>query len=100
MADYIDIRNEFDNADLLGMIEVAIIVKANSILEGTPTAEDRAWMFDVLDSLRKEANKILMLLLGGNSGLTIEQIRGVDSGNIQTKVNAIVPSLIAAKAGL
>ena len=100
MATYSEIRNLFNNSDFRNKIEVATVVYAQSIMSGTPTAAQKAWVASVLAVPVTEAVKISLAVLAANKGLTTAQILGASDSDIQTQVDIIAPILIDALAGV
>lgn len=100
MATYDELRQLFDSSDLLNKIEVAIVIAANGLLSGSPTAASKAWVVKVFSSPRSEAKKALMSVLAANSAATSAQILGASDAAIQTKVDEVVPILVDALAGV
>lgn len=99
MASYLEIRGLF-NSDLVNKVEVAVIVAANNLASGTPNTAQKAWIAHAFNSPNVEAKKALMAVLADNVGLTVDQITTADDVVVQTKVDAIVPILIDALAGV
>ena len=99
MATYTELRGLFNNSELLGKIEVATVKHASDLLDGTPTAADRAWAADVFGNPKSESKKALMAVLATNSGLDSAAIIAASDAAIQTNVDSVAPSLVQAKAG-
>jgi hypothetical protein len=96
MATYNELFSLYSDTDMINKCTVAVLIKADEILAGTPTTGDQKWAAYVSDNPVTEGRKAYRLLLAGNSGLTVAQIIGASDVTIQTKVDAVVPSLIAA----
>ncbi|MGR3220770.1 MAG: hypothetical protein ACUZ8H_13280 [Candidatus Anammoxibacter sp.] len=100
MATYTELRELFNNGDLLNKIDVAVVIAANNLINGTPAAKDTSWAANVFNMPRGEARKALMAILAENQGLTITQITGATDTAIQAKVDGIIPALVNALAGV
>ena len=100
MAKYTDLRGLFNDAELTNTVTLATLVAVNTILEGTPTAKDKAYAALLAANPQREAKKVLMFVLAANRGLTIEAIQAADDSAVQAKVNSIVLILIDALAGV
>lgn len=99
MAAYLDLRGLFSDADLSNKIDIAIIVSANDLLSGTPTASEQKWAAHVFSAPRAESQKALMAVLAKNKALTKAQIQGATDSAIQTQVDSVVDSLVIAFTG-
>lgn len=100
MATYLELRSLFSDGDLRNRVAMAMIISINTILEGTPTANDKAYAAVVTNRPGEEAKKLLMFLLAANKSATIANIQSSSDASIQTNVDAIVPVLIDALAGV
>lgn len=100
MATYVEIRNLFSDSSLLNRTGVATIVAANALLSGAPTAASKAYAAAVFQDPEGEARKVLMAVLSANKALTVAQIQGVTDANLQTAVDAVIPMLRDARAGV
>jgi len=96
MASYIEIRNLFKNSDLGNKIDVAVMIAANVLLDGTPTTSEITWAASVFANPSKEGQKALMAVLAANKDATVAQIKGATDSSIQATVDSIVPSLVSA----
>ena len=99
MATYTELRGLFADDELSNKIDIAIIVSANNLLTGTPTAAQQKWAASVFSSPRGESKKALMSVLAKNKALTIAQIQGASDAVIQTQVDSVVDSLVIAFTG-
>lgn len=100
MATYLELRNLFNDGDLINRTSVAIIVAINAKLEGTPSIADKTYAAQVLGNPQAEAKAVLMAVLAANKGVTVSAIQGSTDAALQTKVNAVVDVLIDALAGV
>ena len=103
MASYLELKGLFGNGDLIGRTEVAVIVYADTLIAGTPTTAEKAWISSAYSNTNSEAKKVLKGVLAANSGFTVDQIiASSDTGanSLQEKVDVIVPILIDALAGV
>ena len=99
MASLEEIRALFNDPGLPNKIESALVIEAAILLEGTPTANDRAWATHVVKSLKSESKAALMFVLAARKTLTPSAIAGASDSAIQLAVNTIVPELVKAHAG-
>ncbi|MEE8207351.1 MAG: hypothetical protein V3T88_00125 [Nitrosomonadaceae bacterium] len=100
MATYTELRDLFNDGDLTNKVAVALIIAVNDLLLGTPDAADRLYAARVFANPQSEARAVLMAVLAGNSSATVVQITGATDAAIQTKVDAVVPQLVDALAGV
>ena len=97
MASYTELRSLFNDSDLMERVEVAVIIAANDLAGGTPTAAQTTWIANAYSSPAGEARKALMGVLAANSGATLVNIQTASDATLQTNVDAI--ALILAAAG-
>ena len=100
MATYAEIRQLFSNSVLSEKMEVAVIIAANNLLSGTETAAQKVWAASVFANPRGEATKAMMAVLATHNALAVSQITGASDATVQTAVNAVVPTLVDAMAGV
>lgn len=100
MATYQELRSLFNDSDLMEKTEVAVVVAANNLVGGTPTTAEKAWIATVLANPSAEASKALMNVLAANKGLAVSAIQGASDSALQTQVDAVVPILVDALAGV
>ncbi len=100
MANYIDLRKLFNDADLANRVAVAAVISINTILTGAPTSKDKAYASVLFSNPQAEAKKILMSVLAANSGVSVSQIQSASDAALQTNVDATVLILIDALAGV
>lgn len=99
MATYQELRALFNDSDLQEKVEVAVIIGANNLITGTPTASETNWAATAFSSTKQEANKALKAVLAENAGLTVAQIQAATDAAVQTNVNGVIPILVDALAG-
>lgn len=100
MATLQELRALFDDSDLMEKTESAIVIAAQQLLVGTPTAADKAWAAEVLSNPGGEARKAWRYVLAANEGLSSSAIQGASDSAIQTQVGNAVPHLVDALAGV
>ena len=100
MATLQELRDLFRDSDLLEKVESALIISANNMLSGTPTASQTAWAAHVFSSPASEAKKAMMSVLAANSTATPAQILGASDVAIQANVDSVSTTLVAALAGV
>jgi len=62
----------------------------------TPTQAQMDWAAAVLQNPNAEAKKALRFVLAKNASATVAQITGASDATLQTNVDEVVPSLVAA----
>jgi|OM-RGC.v1.030762791 hypothetical protein len=100
MATYQEIRNLFFDSDLMEKTEVAVVVAANDLVNGTPTTAEKAWIAQTLSDPSSEAKKALMNVLAANKSQSVANIQSATDASLQANVNAVVPILVDALAGV
>lgn len=94
MAQYIELRQLFNDSDLKNRLDVACIVAAETIRGedvGTTNHTNRMlWAKATFSNVRSMSEKMLMALLAANKDLTTVQIQGALDSALQTKVDAAV----------
>lgn len=100
MADYKELRALFNDSDLMERTEVAVVVAANNLLSGTPTAAQKAWAAAVFSSPLGEARKAWMAVLATNNTASVAVIQGATDTALQSQVNAVAPILVDVLAGV
>ncbi len=96
MATYEELRTLDDNDALKNRVDVAAMIAANALLEGTPSVDDQKWAAAVFASPRGESIKAWRAVLAKNSSATVAQITNATDAALQTKVDEIIPSLVVA----
>ena len=100
MATLLELRNLFnDGGDLKNKIDMALVIAANNLLNGTPTANDRAWAYQILSKPRPETEKALKVLLAENKDATVATINGATDATIQSAIDGTVVFLVLAFNG-
>ena len=99
MATLQELRGLFRDSDLLEKVEAALIISANNLLSGTPSVDQTAWAAHVFSSPSTEAKKAMMAVLASNSTAATGQILGAADAAIQSNVDAVATTLVAALAG-
>ena len=94
MATYLELRSLFNDGDLNNKMEVAVIIAAQTLIAGTPSAQESAWAAKCFSGTKGEAAKALMGILASNKGSTVTQIQGASDSVLQTAVDGIVPTLV------
>lgn len=100
MATYAELYAQKDNQNLIDRIEVALVIKAQSYLDGASTAPQRAWARQVFADGQSEARRMLKYLLAKNKDATIAQITAVTDASLSTQVNAVADAFVAGFAGV
>ena len=100
MATYIELRQLMNDGELPNKVSTAVIVYAQNRLANTPTLAEQKWAATVFSNPDSEGRKVLMGVLAANKGATVAQIQGATDAAIQTQVDVIAPSMVAALAGV
>jgi len=100
MATYLELRNLFNDNDLNLRVQTAVIVAASNLLDGTPTAKDRAFVDLAYSNNVSISKKVLMFVLAENKAASVSQIQDATDTAIQDNVDAVIPSLVDALAGV
>ena len=96
MATYSELHSLFTNDELRKQASVAVMVSANDLISGTPTAEEQKWAASVFSSPRSEGIKALMAILAENKSASLAAITSATDSAVQAQVDAVVPSLVVA----
>ena len=99
MATYTELRQLFSDDALKNKIDFAVVVAAETLLSGTPTAAEQMWAAHVAAGPRAESDKAFMFMLATNKAATVEGIQTATDASIQTAVDAVVDTLVLAHAG-
>ena len=98
MAIYTELYSLISNDGLRNKVRVATVIAAQTLLSGTPTADETDWAASVLQNVKGESDKAFISVLAVNKGATQAAIAAATDAAIQTNVDAIVPSLVVAFA--
>lgn len=99
MATYEELRGSFNDSSIRNKVTMATVIAAYDLLQGTPTAADRAWASSTFSSPEAEGRKAFMAVLAANKDTALASIQSATDSAIQTQVDGIVPSLVQALAG-
>ena len=99
MATYLELYNMRDNDTLRQRIETALIIKAQSYLDGNATQSERAWAKMVFQDGHSESARMLKYLLAKNKAATVAQIEGVTDAALSTQIDAVAAQFVAAAVG-
>ncbi len=95
MATYSDLFNIISDSQLRNKVAVAVIKKAQTLLDGTtPTPNEVVWASNAISNPNRQAEKILAYVLAANSGSTVTAIKSASDSAIQSNVNDAVDALI------
>lgn len=87
-----DIRND---TTLHDKVTIASVIKAQTLLDGTPTQDEVDWAMVTLDDPNSRANQIMYYVLAANNAATVAQILAATDAAIQTNVDNAVDALTA-----
>ena len=100
MATYNELYDLTSNDGLRNRVRVAVVIAAQALLDGTPTADDKDWAAEVFQNPSSEGRKAFNSVLAVNKGATAAAISGATDAAIQSNVDAVVPNLVTAFAAL
>jgi hypothetical protein len=96
LATYDELRAKFADDAFRHRLEVAVCVKAHSILqEPSPSAGRLAWATAAFSGTAAEADRMLRYLLAANKDLTVAQIEAATDDALQTKADEAVDKMFA-----
>lgn len=99
MASYPELFELRGNSPLRNRVTVAVVVKAQALIDGTtPTAGEIAWADAALSAPVAKAMQILNYVLAVNKSAAVGNITGATDAAIQANVDAAVDALIAGGA--
>lgn len=96
MATLLELRDLFNDSDLGNKVEAALIISVQTVLDGTPTADQQKYATQVFANPTGEAKKALMSVLAANQGATVAQIQGASDTAIKANVDAVLSTLTVA----
>lgn len=99
MATYDELITVLNDGGLSKRVSIALMISAHTVLQGTPTANDRAFAKQVFESPERASLPALRYLLAADNALTVAQIQGATDAAIQTRMDEAFPILAAAAAG-
>jgi NAD/NADP transhydrogenase beta subunit len=101
MATYEELHNLQSDNDLTLKTQTAVVIAAYDLVKTgtTPTAAEQKWSAAVLSSPVQEAQKALRFVLAKNSAASVATITGATDATLQSNVDEVVSSLVAAYAG-
>tara|TARA_R110000772_G_scaffold235182_2_gene346779 strand:- start:4235 stop:4534 length:300 start_codon:yes stop_codon:yes gene_type:complete len=99
MATYQELFALKSDDDLRNRVSVALVINAQALLIGTPSAAEAAWGASVFSNPIGEGDKALMAVLAANSSATVTQIQNATDAAIQTNVDAVAAALVIAHGG-
>ena len=100
MATLTELSDLFDNPDLIKKISAALCISVKALLDGTPTTADRQYAAKVFAAPNAEAHRILKDVLAVNEAQTVDDIINATDAQIQNSVDAAVPFMRDADAGI
>lgn len=94
MATYSELYDLFSNSDLVNKTAVAVIKKAQAILdEASPTVAEVDWAKEALLNPYGKGEELLRYVLASNSASTVAQILAATDATIQTNVDTAVDKI-------
>lgn len=96
MATYTELYNLKTEDELRNRVTVAVLIAANNLLGGTPTADEQKWAAAVFGAPDGQGRVAFQAVIAANSGLTTAQITGASDAAIQTNVDSLVPAMVVA----
>lgn len=98
MATYTEIVSILSDEGLRDRVGVALMIKAQSAIAGTPTADENVYAALVFQQPRKQGAIALRPVIAANAAASTAQILGATDAGIQSNVDDIWPALVAADA--
>ena len=96
MSTYAELYDLRSNSALRNKIAVAVVKKAQSLLDGgTPTSTEVAWASNAISNPNQQAEKIVNYVLAANSAASTATILSASDVAIQANVDSAVDALIA-----
>ena len=96
MATYLELFDLKNNNDFQHKIQVAVVVKAQSLLDAAiPTADEVSWANTALSNPTTMATKIMYYAFAANKDATTAQILAASDSDIQSNVDSAADALIA-----
>jgi len=95
MATYTELFSIRNDPDLKEKVTVSTWIKAQELLDATPTAAEVTWASETLENPSERADQIMNYVLAANKAKTLAQIQAATDTAIQTNVDAAVDALIA-----
>ena len=98
MATYAELRSIFGSAEgdeFRKKVEVAVAIKAQTLIDGTPTAGQLAWAQEALEDPSSKATVVMNYMISVNKGLAIASITGAADASIQTNTNSAIDALVS-----
>lgn len=107
MATYLELRSLFGESELVKKVMVASVISAEKVASGnddvppfdqTAGAHDNRvrWAANAITNPKQEAERLLLVVLAANAGLTVAQIEGATDAAIQSNVDATVDLVATA----
>lgn len=94
MATLAELKEQFANVELRNKVTAATVIAAQALLEGTPSAEEKAFAKNVFQNTGTMGSIVTMSILATNADATIDQINNATDTVIQNQVNAVIPHLV------
>ena len=95
MATYSELFTLSNDASLRNKVTVALVIKAQALLDTAPTAAEVTWSKEALENPKSKADDLLFYVLAANKGLSVSAIEGATDSAIQTNVDAAVGVIIS-----
>ena len=96
MATLMELKGLMTDSDLYDKVQSALVISAQAILDGTPTADEQKYAAHVFSSTSSEATKALMSVLASNSASDVSAILAAPDTSIQTAVDSVIDTLSIA----
>jgi hypothetical protein len=98
MATYTELRaiiGSADGDDLKKKIEVAIVIKAQTLVDGTPSPGQLTWASEALDAPSSKVSQVMNYMIASNNTAAVAAITGATDATIQTNCDAAVDALVS-----
>lgn len=94
MATYAELNGLYSNGDLMVKVSVACVIKAHSLLQGTPSADQKTIAKAILENPPGYAKTVIKYVLAANANATPTQITDATDSTVQTHVDAAINALV------
>lgn len=97
MATYQELYALQTDDTLREKVAVAVVVAAQVLLAGTPSASEATWAKEMIQyPIGPKARSVVNIVLAANKGQSVAAIQGASDASVQSNVDAVVAGLVAA----
>ena len=98
MATYTELVSVLSDETLRDRVGIALMIKAQATIAGTPTTDENVYAAVVFQSPRRQGVIALRAVIAANNTATVAQIQGATDAGIQANVDDTWAALVAADA--